>query len=58
AMVKKYGKTAKIKTPVNPHLFRHCFASDLIKNGADLMGVTQKSCIIFNKKLDSNKRYV
>ncbi|MCP3922084.1 MAG: tyrosine-type recombinase/integrase, partial [Desulfobacterales bacterium] len=39
AIVKKYGKSAKIKKPVNPHLFRHCFASDLIKNGADLIAV-------------------
>ncbi len=38
-MVKKYGQSAKIKIPVNPHLFRHCFASDLIRNGADLMAV-------------------
>ena len=39
AMVRKYAKAAKIKKPVSPHLFRHCFASTLIKNGADLLAV-------------------
>jgi integrase/recombinase XerD len=39
AMVKKYGKSAGIKKSVSPHIFRHGFASVLIKNGADLMAV-------------------
>lgn len=38
-MVKKYGRSARIKTPVSPHLFRHCFATDLIRNGADILAV-------------------
>jgi integrase/recombinase XerD len=39
AMVKKYAKAAKIQKAVSPHLFRHCFASTLIKNGADIVAV-------------------
>ena len=38
-MVRKYAKAAKIKRAVSPHLFRHSFASSLIKNGADITAV-------------------
>lgn len=38
-MIKKYGTAAKIKKSVTPHMFRHCFATGLVKNGADIFSV-------------------
>ncbi len=38
-MVKKYANTAGIKKATSPHMLRHCFATVLIKNGADLTSV-------------------
>lgn len=39
ALIKKYAKTAGIKETIGPHVFRHCFAVQLIKNGADITAV-------------------
>jgi integrase/recombinase XerD len=37
--VRDYGKAAKVGKKVTAHIFRHTFASSLIKNGADLNAV-------------------
>jgi site-specific recombinase XerD len=38
-IVKKYATLAGITERVTPHVIRHCFATDLLKNGADLRSV-------------------
>jgi integrase/recombinase XerD len=38
-MVREYAKKAGIKKKVTPHTFRHTFATDLIRNGADIVAV-------------------
>jgi len=38
-MIRTYRNKAKIKKPVTAHMFRHTFASDLIRNGADITAV-------------------
>jgi site-specific recombinase XerD len=38
-MVRDYAKKAGIKKKVTPHTFRHTFATDLIRNGADIIAV-------------------
>jgi len=38
-MVRNYAKKAGIKKKVTPHVFRHTFATQLVKNGADITAV-------------------
>lgn len=38
-MVRTYAKQAGIKKKVTPHVFRHTFATQLVKNGADITAV-------------------
>ena len=38
-LVRKYASEAKIKKKVTAHTFRHTFATELVKNGADILAV-------------------
>lgn len=38
-LVKSYAREAGIKKKVTPHVFRHSFATSLVKNGADITAV-------------------
>lgn len=40
-IVKKYAILAGITKKVTPHVIRHCFATDLLSNGADIRAVQQ-----------------
>lgn len=40
-VVEKYAKRARLTTKATPHTLRHCFATDLLINGADIRSVQE-----------------
>ena len=54
-MVRKYAKAAKIKKTVTPHTFRHTFASQLVRNGADIVAVQK---MLGHEQLKTTQGYI
>ncbi len=50
-----YGRLAKIKTSVSPHILRHTFASNFIKKGGDVFTLSN---ILGHSSIQMSRRYV
>jgi len=53
-IVRRYAKTAGIKRRVYPHLFRHSFATHMLRRGADIRYVQE---MLGHESLDTTKIY-
>jgi site-specific recombinase XerD len=54
-MVRSYARKAGIKKKVTPHTFRHTFATELVKNGADITAVRK---MLGHSQLSATNIYV
>lgn len=53
-MVSNFAKEAGIKKRVSPHVFRHTFATGLVRNGADIVSVQR---MLGHARLDATQIY-
>jgi site-specific recombinase XerD len=54
-MIKKYATQTGISSTVTPHVLRHTFASDLLRNGADIRSV---QALLGHAKTDTTRFYI
>ena len=54
-MVRAYANQAGIKKKITPHMFRHTFATDLVRNGADIRAVQK---MLGHAELKTTEHYV